>query len=51
MGLPVSVGWNIQFEFWDPNDPNIPRTFIRQIQLITALVYVNPGAPIAARTL
>ena len=38
MDSPVSVGWNFQFDFWDPNDPNIPRAFIRQIHWMTALV-------------
>jgi hypothetical protein len=48
---PVSVGWNILVEFWDPNDPSIPRTFIRQVLFATALVYIYQGAPIAAKTL
>ena len=51
MTSPVSVGWNIDFEFWDPNDAIIPRTFIKQIHMVAALVYVNLGAPIAAKTL
>jgi hypothetical protein len=37
-------------QFWDPNDPIIPRTFIKQMHMVTALVYVNLGAPIAAKT-
>ena len=48
---PVSVGWNFQIEFWDPNDPSIPRTFIRQVLFATALVCVYQGVPIAAETL
>jgi hypothetical protein len=51
MDSPVSVGWNFQLVFWDPNDPIIPRTFIKGMHLVTALVYVNLGAPIAAKTL
>jgi len=48
---PVSVGWIILVEFWDPNDPSIPRTFIRQVLFATALVYIDQGAPIAVETL
>jgi len=51
MDSPVSVGWNFQLVFWDPNDPIIPRTFIKQMHLVRALVCVNLGAPIAAETL
>jgi hypothetical protein len=51
MDSPVSVGWNIQVEIWDPNDPRIARTFIGQIHFAAALVYVNLEAPIAAETL